>query len=123
MADGYIPSQDGQFTTWSQNLLNVIKADPATYGVDAAAVAALQDNVTKWESSYGESIQQRDAAKAAVVEKDVDRKKLEEIIRSMARQIQADPEVTGKSKAMAGLPVRKTVRTKTPVPTLSLIHI
>lgn len=82
-----------------------------------ATVAELTASFNKWDTSYTGSIQQRDAARAAVVSKDENRNGLEEMIRTIARQIQADPNVTDAEKAAAGLPVHSTARTPVAVPT------
>ena len=65
MVNDFIPRPDGQFTGWAQNLVNVVSANPKKYGLTTEDVAELESSVTAWESKFGNSIEQRDAAKAA----------------------------------------------------------
>ena len=115
----FIPSGDSQFATWAQTLLNVVAAQPVKYGLTAEVITELTSGVETWETSFQSAIQQRDAARAAVVAKDTERKALVEFIRSVARQIQADPNVSDSSKMQAGLPVHSSSRTPAPIPTTS----
>jgi hypothetical protein len=95
----------------------MVAANPTVYGVKPETVTELQNEETTFDSSFNDAIQQRDAAKGAVSLKNQSRKQFEELIRSVARQIQANPEVTDNEKLQAGLPVHDTKPSPMPFPT------
>ena len=117
MSTSYIPSPDGKFSNWAIAFKDTVKKSPETYGVSTEQLAELEAEIAEFEAEYHDSIQQKDAAKAATASKDQARKKAESTLRSIGQQIQANPAVSDAEKLDAGLPVHKTSRKKSPAPT------
>ncbi len=81
----YIPSSDAEFRAWAQNLVTMVAANPAVYGVKPETVTELQNEETTFDASFNGAIQQRDAAKGATTLKNESRRQFEELIRTVAR--------------------------------------
>ena len=113
----YIPRADAEFYVWAANLVNKVAANPAGYGLKPETVTNLQSSESSFDNSFNGSIQLRDAARAAVNQKIQNRKSFEEMIRMVARQIQANPEVSDTEKLEAGLPIHDNQPSPIPLPT------
>ncbi len=112
----FIPQAEGNFDAFARQFVNQLAADPAEYEMSAERVKALQTQLAEWDKKYAAAVKARDAAKAATESKDEARRQLEETVRSAAKLIQANDEVTNAARDAAGLPVHKTTRTPVPVP-------
>lgn len=69
-----------------------------------------------FDAQYKNAISARDAAAAAVREKDERRQQLSLRLRSAAKRIQADDRVSNSARKDAGLPIHKTTRRPVPPP-------
>lgn len=111
MPQDYIPNADADFLTFGTTLAQTLTANPTTYGITAAQATAVTNAVNQ----VGQALQDVNALKAelasAVDQKDALRTSAEQTIRSLARQIQANPGVTDDQKSQAGLPVYDTTPT------------
>ena len=115
----YIPATDAEFHVWAQNLVTKVASEPAVYGLKPETVTALQATEATFDTSFSGAMQQRDAAKGAVILKNQSRKQFEEMIRTVVRQIQANPDVPDSEKVEAGLPVHDNQPSPMPFPTNS----
>ncbi|MEZ6132523.1 MAG: hypothetical protein R3C59_27985 [Planctomycetaceae bacterium] len=112
----FIPPAEGNFDAFVRQFVNQVAADPTEYEVSAERVKALQTQLADWDKKYAAAVKARDAAKAATESKDEARRTLEETVRSVAKLIQANDEITNAARDAAGLPIHKTSRTPVPVP-------
>ena len=72
--------------------------------------------LAEWESTYHGSQAKRDAANAAVTEKDETREKFAKRIRTISKFIQANPEISNEARKEAGLPIHSDNRKSKPAP-------
>ncbi|MEZ6059653.1 MAG: hypothetical protein R3C19_04760 [Planctomycetaceae bacterium] len=114
-----IPNSEGKFDAFARNFVKQVSENPDEYDLSSEKIATLQKQLTEWDTTYAAAEEARDAAKAATVQKDEARAALEESIRSAARRIQADDDVSNAAREKAGLPVHKTTRTPVPPPRTS----
>ena len=112
-----MPSADGDFSAFANNVVTTVSADPATYGLTPEAIAELTEKVNAWDASYAEKVSQQESAKAATISKDQARYEAAEVIRALNKQIQGDRKVSDAKKADAGFPVYKSTKTPKPIPT------
>lgn len=115
----YIPSTDGDFSTWSNNFSALITAAPTSYGLTASDGSALAALVTTWNAAYAAALSGATRGPFSVNVKDTARANLTARARQLQAIIQANPGVTDSQKTALGLTVRKTLPTPIPAPTTS----
>ena len=116
-SSSFIPPRDAEFNAFANNFAAAVEAKPESYGLTAADAALLKTEIETWDSSYAGMIQKRDQAKSATEAKDAARTKVEALIRTYSKQIQADPDVGNTEKLDAGLPIHSNTRSPKPSPT------
>ena len=113
MAGNYIPPKDADALTYLTTLAGVLAAAPASYGLVAADVTPITNKVNE----FGQALQDVDTLKTAstagVQHKDDVRAALENLVRPIVAQIQANPAVTDQLKAQASIPIHDTVPSAT----------
>ena len=111
MANNYLPSTDSDFLLWAQNFSTYLTANAATMGFTAGDAQTVSMYVDNYDTAMTVHVTKHDAAMAARQQKDTDKDIAEDIIRVMARRIQASPQVTDDDRRAMGLPVHDGVRT------------
>lgn len=112
----YIPQAEGNFNAFARQFVRQVAENPEEYELSSERVKALQNQLAEWDKKYAAAVKARDAAKAATESKDEARQQLEETVRSVAKLIQANDEVSNAARDRAGLPIHKTTRTPVAVP-------
>lgn len=112
----YIPQAEGNFDAFVRQFVNQLAIDPAAYEVSAERLKALQIQLADWDKRYEAAVKARDAAKAATESKEESRRLLEDTVRSVAKLIQANNQISNAARDAAGLPIHKTTRTPIAVP-------
>ena len=113
----YIPRKEGDLTPWTENFITVATANLVTLDLEAADITALTTKKTAYSTSLNTSIAKQLEAKAATEDKNLKKNELKSNIRLLARQIQANPDVSGSLKEQLGLRVADPIPTPTdPIP-------
>ena len=112
----FVPGPDAEFSVFANGFATTLAANPSAYKLSPEAVTELQNKVSAWDTSFTALHQKRDAAKAATSEKVLRREGAEELIRTLAKLIQADPEIPEPLKVDAGLPEHSKTRTPSTAP-------
>jgi hypothetical protein len=107
----YIPDPDGDFHQWQKNLVDLIAADPAAYGLTPAEATQLTSLQTTWRTAYHSHITAHNNAQAAAETKEESRDGLESGIRILVRKIQANPSVTDAQREQLGITVPDKIKT------------
>ena len=113
----FLPTRESELVTFADRFAGVIEKDPTVYRLSDEEVVALKSAVTEWDSDYAADVAARDAARAARQAKQMAREDVTELIRNVARRIQADSSISNAARAELGLPIHKTSRTPVSVPT------
>ena len=116
MADS-IPPNDEDYSVFMTTLINYIAAHAAAVGVPAATATALSDALLTFTDSLTAHQAAQTAALSARATKDGARQALTTLARPIIQMIQSNPAVTDEVRALMGLPLRDTTRTRVPVPT------
>lgn len=111
-----IPDPDAAFDTFQATAVAVINADLAGYGLELGATVDALAAQTAWVVDYPASDTAKSAAQAAVALKDTSRATFEAALRTLFAKIYAAGVAGPALLEAAGLPVRDTVHTPTPVP-------
>ena len=110
MAD-YIPPSDSVFLLWEQNFVGFAMTNLATLGLLPADGTALTGARANFETSLTEHTTAAAHAQAMRQTKDQNREIFEQVIRSLVRRIQANPDVTDLHREMLGITVKDQIRT------------
>ena len=110
MANNYLPSRDNDFLNWATNFSTYVTAHSAELPIDSQQAAALGTEVSGFRTNLNGLTTARDAAHAACETKDEKRESAEMVIRNLARQFQASPDVTDAQRQAMGLPVHSSER-------------
>lgn len=116
MAD-YIPDSDAAFELWRAAFDRYLKDNLAALGLTAADTAAINTLQTAWQSALIGVNDAKSAYDAAVALKNSLRQQLENALRALVRQIQANPATTDEQRAGLGITVSDTTLTRKPAPT------
>ena len=107
----YLPSRDNDFLNWATNFSTYVTAHSAELPIDSQQATALSTEVSGFRTNLNGHTTARDASKAACEQKDEKRVSAEAVIRDLARQFQASPDVTDVQRQAMGLPVHDGMRT------------
>ena len=118
-----IPAADAAFDTFQTTALATINADLVGYGLAIGDTADALAAQTAWVVDYPASDTAKSAAQAAVALKDTTRATYEHALRTLFAKIYAAGVASAALLEAAGLPVRDTIRTPTPVPTTRPVMI
>ncbi|MDX6693826.1 MAG: hypothetical protein QOF02_1429 [Blastocatellia bacterium] len=113
----YIPDSDADFDLWRSSFDKYLKDNLASLGLVAGDIATLNALQTAWGSTFGDYLSKRAQVDAALQAKTNSRLELEEAIRALVRQLQADPNTTNEQRAGLGVTVPDTTRTRVSIPT------
>jgi len=113
----FIPGADGDFDSFQEVFVAYVVANAVALGIDPADATALGTAQSAWAGSYSAHSTAQAAAQSMRQLKDDSRGDLESSIRTLARQIQANPAVSDAQREAMGLTVADT--TPTPVVTAS----
>jgi len=108
----FIPTSDSDFAFVTENIfLPYLKGDPAAYGLSAEDVANIDTAVTAYRAALAKSLHKFSRTKRTIMDKDIARKKAEEIVRRYANIIRANPQVSATRKTLLRLKERpKTLK-------------
>lgn len=112
-----IPRSDGDFDAFQSNAYATINGDLAAYGLVLGDMTPVTAAKGDWDADYPASITAKAAAQAAVGAKDGSRGAYEAALRVVFAKIYGSGVATEEALLAAGLPLRDTVLTPSPVPT------
>lgn len=112
-----IPESDSQFDAFQNLAYTTINGNLAAYGLVAGDMTDVTAAKTAWDADYPAALAAKAAAQAAVAAKDVARADYNAALGVLFGKIYADPTVAEEDLQAAGLPVRDTIRTPSPIPT------
>lgn len=118
-----IPAADGAFDAFQENAFTTINGNLAGFGLVAGDMTAATAAKALWDADYPASTAAKAAAQAAVAAKDGSRATYEDALRTLFAKIYAAEVASADLLEGAGLPVRDTIRTPTPVPTTRPVMI
>ena len=116
MAD-YVPSSDAGFDAFTNNLVTVVNANLADYGLVAADTVAITAALATWTTAFDAVAPAEATFRAVVTAKDTAREALQALVRALAKTIQAKPAVTNEAKQAIGITIADTTKTPVGVPT------
>jgi len=116
MAD-FIPGADNDFEPWQTNFVTYAQAHPQDLGLTPEQLATLTTGQTDWQNAYNTHLQAQTTAQSAHQQKDDIRSTFEQLVRTLARQLQSNPTVTNSQRVALGLTVSTGTRTATSIPT------
>lgn len=116
MAD-YIPQDKASRHDWLENFQAFLTANAPALGSTAPEAAAIHALWLEYEAAYVDVIPKENAYRAALDTLATKEDALVSQVRSLAAEIQVDSAVTDATRTGAGLPIRKTTRTASAVPT------
>jgi hypothetical protein len=105
----YIPSSDTQFIAWGKTFLNYLTTNYAALGLTQEEVSPISADFLAFEVAFNAHNTAAQAASAAKETKNTNRSTAEETIRSIVREIQANPDVTDTQRAGLGITVKNGV--------------
>jgi hypothetical protein len=118
----YIPKADVDAAALIGNMLTVIDATEADYGLTAGDVAAHVAALGDFNDGIADVAAKKAALATAVSTKDAARETLLGLVRPTVAQIQVNPAVTDAARNAAQIPVRDGVRTvHSPISVVGLV--
>lgn len=117
MSKDYLPDSDADFDLWRNSFDKYLKDNLAALGLVAGDITALTALQTAWESAWSDYFNKKALVDAALALKDTSRQQLEDAIRALVRQLQADPNTTDEQRAGLGITVPDATRSRVPIPT------
>lgn len=122
----YIPAQNNAFLGWIDNFASLITADPARYGLDAVAAAAIQTAADNFDAAFAlagttappHPVPVNPAARTPVTVAAMAATKgaSTATVRPYAQQIRINPGVTNDDKVALGLNLQNTSPSPVPAP-------
>lgn len=106
----YIPRSDVDFLNWAQTFSTYLEAHAGPLDIEPPTLMAIQSKVSAFSTTYAHHLTAGQAASAAKEAKNVSRSAAEEAIRTLVRQIQANPKVDDGLRAGLGIRVRDRIR-------------
>lgn len=120
----YIPERDVEFQAWLRNFAAQAAALAGSLPLSAQQQAAIQEVKTVASEAYTAHLEAHAVAKTARQRKDQTQADATQVIRGIARLLQAEPSLTDEHRKALRLPVRDRVRTRqTAPPTAPLVMI
>ena len=113
----YIPSSDGDFNAWLQNLVGNVTTNTTALSLTAAEITPVQEATTDRNNKYAANITAQSAAQSARQAKDDARTATESVVRPLVSRLQASTTVTDAQRQSLSITVRSTTRTLTGAPT------
>jgi hypothetical protein len=116
MPEQRIPRPDGDFSAWSEQYVESVKAFWAEHGLDENDLKALDKGRDAWGAAFTKSVQAEAAYQAALESKRAARAEFESAIRPVSAFIQTFFKTTNADRATIGITVRDDSATRTPPP-------
>lgn len=113
----YIPSKDADLINWGRNYTDLLTADPARYGLQAADALTLHNLFDDFDAAYALAIDPNTRTKVNVALKDGHKADFLSLARAYAAIIRANRGVTDEDKTALGLNIPDPTPTPVPVPT------
>jgi len=113
----YIPTKDADYSLWSANFCDMISADPARYGLEAADAGVIAAQETIWQAAYLLAVTLATRTRVTVADKDGEKVTSLQLNRQYAAIIRADAGVDDADKTALGLHIPDPTPTPVPVPT------
>ncbi|MBP1639334.1 MAG: hypothetical protein H6Q17_917 [Bacteroidetes bacterium] len=114
----YMPNSDAGFNVWQLNLLILIAANLAGWGIEEANFAALQVKQKRWSDAYTIASNKQNRTSADVQEKTAAREDYEKALRLfVAEWLSSNSKVSDSDRERMGLTIRTESRTPAPAPT------
>jgi len=111
MAKDYIPDPDATFDGWLVNFYNQLKIVGPAVGLAQSVIHDVEGATSQWATDYHAQIAAKNAARAATETKDESRDDTEKLVRSVVRQLQANPQLTDAQRELLGITVPDTTPT------------
>ncbi len=124
----YIPAKEGDLVPWTENFILVANANLTTLDLDAADITALTTKKSTFSTNLNTAKSKQAESKAATENKNISKTSLVTNIRTLARQIQANPAVPSNLKEQLGLksqdptpsPINPVSPTETSIETIGI---
>lgn len=116
MAD-FIPASDADLITWATNFSTTVDDNLTATGILTAEQEAFAALVTAFQTALTNHAAMQTSAQAATQTKNTARAALVDAARSMARRIQAKPDVTDALRADLGITIPSSNQTAVGAPT------
>jgi hypothetical protein len=118
----YIPNKDSELGPWARNLVSVILAHEAIWGIPSEEIRAIQEELQTYYALY-EACSTPARTSIIVAQKNESRKRLVSLICGMVDFRLKNSIITDDQLIEMGLPVRDKIPTPIPVPSKSPIVI
>lgn len=125
MQTPYVPSRDGDFATWSENLATLIAATPTDYGLVAGDATIISAANTDFQAKYLLAVNVGTRTAATIADKDSSRTAATATYRPYCIQISLNMGVSDALKLAVGVNLPNNARTPIPAPTTQpvLVHL
>jgi hypothetical protein len=115
----YIPTKDAEIVQWGRNFSDRLTATPATYGLEAADAAIVQNQFNIFNLAYEDALDPSTRTRVTIADKDGEKLTFLQLVRQYAAIIRANAGVTNEDKAALGLTIPDPTPTPVPVPATS----
>ncbi|WP_243348297.1 hypothetical protein [Parabacteroides sp. FAFU027] len=116
MAD-YIPQSDAEYDIWQDNLVLIVLASAAGWGIPTEDVQEVTDAQSFWKTAFAKASNKQNRTSADVAAKEDARKGYDKVLRTfIAQWLASNTKVTDSDRIRMGLSVKSTTRTATPKP-------
>jgi hypothetical protein len=112
MAHDYIPSNDSEFQAWLENFVSYAAAHLSDLGIAAPDIDPIANGKTDFDTKLTAHFSARQAAQSARQAKDDSRAGVEDLVRTLVRQLQASGDVDDTEREALGITVPDRIRTK-----------
>lgn len=112
----YIPQDKASRHDWLEGFQSYLTANAAALGSTPAEASAIHLLWQQYDAAYTAVPPQENAYRSALDTLATKEEALVSEVRSLVAEIQVDADVTDASRTGAGLPIRKTTRTLSPIP-------
>lgn len=116
--DSYMPSKQADQVAWAQNFLTVVQGSLAAYGVSATLMTQFEALTNTLQEAWTAASNVSTRTRGNVAAKDDALRNMKAAARNLVSIIQGTPSVTDQMRLAAGVTVRSTGRTPTPVPAM-----
>lgn len=102
---GLLDYSELAFTEWLTNFVAVVTAHAEEFAIEPSVLASLTNSRLDWNAAHSQAVTTRTAYGAAVQTKDSALAAVTPQVRSMVRQLQANPNVTDAMKRELGITI------------------
>jgi hypothetical protein len=115
-SNNYLPRPDGDFDAWIAHFFPEVNKWWKAQGLNIDDLSALNQALEAWHVLYPAHVAAQAAAEGARSAKDQARQSLEAAIRPVTRFVQSYPTTTNADRALLGISVRTTTRSRAAAP-------